>query len=211
MTTQYSTARWWDSYAQESIATLAAVLSVAAAAIHFAILGEHFAEFWLYGVFFAVVAWSQLAWAMFILRKPARWLYWVGAAGNAAVIAIWAVTRTAGVPVGPIAGEVEAMGFSDALTTVFEMLIVLACLALAMRTPKESRTPARGASWPVMFVIALAIASATTAALVDLETNQPASIANALTNEEFQRLANDGYVLGNPDAPVTLLESGDFQ
>src|SRR5215469_4359432 len=37
-------------------------LSVGAAAIHFAVVFEHFAEYILYGVFFLVIAWAQLIW-----------------------------------------------------------------------------------------------------------------------------------------------------
>ena len=39
-----------------------AALSAGAAAIHFAVMFEHFSEYSLYGVFFLVLAWAQLAW-----------------------------------------------------------------------------------------------------------------------------------------------------
>ena len=39
-----------------------AALSVGAAAIHFAVIFEHFDEYSLYGVFFLVLAWAQLVW-----------------------------------------------------------------------------------------------------------------------------------------------------
>jgi hypothetical protein len=38
-----------------------AILSVATAVIHFAVAGEHFQEYWLFGVFMLTVAWLQLA------------------------------------------------------------------------------------------------------------------------------------------------------
>ncbi len=37
-----------------------AVVSLATAVIHFAVSGEHFQEYWLFGVFMLVVAWGQL-------------------------------------------------------------------------------------------------------------------------------------------------------
>ena len=43
------------SVAQVALATL----SMAAAAIHFAVMGEHFAEYLAFGVFFSVVAWRR--------------------------------------------------------------------------------------------------------------------------------------------------------
>ena len=99
MTGHYAPALRWGSYSIESLISAAAlVCSAGAAAIHFAVLGEHFDESWLYGIFFAVVAWLQVAWALAALRQPSARLYWAGAAGNAAVIATWAVTRTLGVP-----------------------------------------------------------------------------------------------------------------
>ena len=36
-----------------------ATLSIGAAAIHFAVIGEHFAEYVLFGVFFSVVGWFE--------------------------------------------------------------------------------------------------------------------------------------------------------
>ena len=39
-----------------------AALSTGAAAIHFAVMFEHFGEYFLYGVFFLVLAWAQLVW-----------------------------------------------------------------------------------------------------------------------------------------------------
>jgi hypothetical protein len=55
---------------------------------------------------------------------------------------LWVVTRTAGVPAGPGAGEREAVEFADTLATVFEVLLVIGALALA-RT-----APARPLRWP---------------------------------------------------------------
>src|SRR5215470_18243073 len=78
-----------------------AVLSAATAMIHFAVTGEHFAEYWLYGVFLLVVAWLQLLWAIAAFAVWSRWLLWCGAAANSAVIAVYLITRTTGDIVGP--------------------------------------------------------------------------------------------------------------
>ena len=52
-----------------------AALSVGAAAIHFAVVFEHFAEYTLYGVFFLVISWAQVIWPVFLLGRPSRrWL-----------------------------------------------------------------------------------------------------------------------------------------
>lgn len=50
-------------------------------------------------------------------------------AGNLAVVALYAVTRTVGIPLfGPQAGEVEAVGAVD-LATLGAELALVACLA----------------------------------------------------------------------------------
>ena len=57
------------------IASCLAIVSVATAVIHFAVAGQHFQEYWLYGVFMLVVAWCQLLWAIVTaMARPARWL-----------------------------------------------------------------------------------------------------------------------------------------
>ena len=47
-----------------------AALSVGAAAIHFAVVFEHFAEYTLYGVFFLVLSWAQLIWPSVVPMSP---------------------------------------------------------------------------------------------------------------------------------------------
>jgi hypothetical protein len=97
-----------------------AALSTGAATIHFAVVAQHFEEWWLTGVFFVVVAVLQLVWAVVALLRPSARLWLVGAIGNALVVVTWIVSRTTGVPVGPEAGEPEPVGFVDLLATGYE-------------------------------------------------------------------------------------------
>jgi len=145
----------------------AALLSLGAAAIHFGVLGSHYEESWGYGAFFAVVASLQAIWALLVVRSPARWLYWAGAAGNAAVIAIWATTRTAGIPVGPASGEVEDAGFIDVLATGFQALIVLASLAIVGWRQMAARQLSTTVLWPATVAVAVVVMVLTSASLVD--------------------------------------------
>jgi hypothetical protein len=155
-------------YTFERLAVFAAaLLSLGAAAIHFGVLGSHYGESWGYGVFFAVVASLQLVWTLLVVRSPGRWVYWGGAAGNAAVIAVWAVTRTAGVPFGPSSGEVEDMGFIDVLATAFQALIVVACLAMVSWRQMASRQLSTAVLWPATLVVAVAVMVLTSASLAD--------------------------------------------
>lgn len=96
---------------------------------------SHFREYWLFGLFFAIVTPLQLAWAEAVRRRPgARRLLAVGAAGNLAVVGVWVVSRLVGLPLGPDPFEPERIGFKDVLATVDELgLAGLALVLLARR------------------------------------------------------------------------------
>jgi hypothetical protein len=130
------------SVAQASLAAL----SMAAAAIHFAVMGEHFAEYLAFGVFFSVVAWSQAVWAVGVIVRPSRRLLLVGLVGNAVVILVWLISRTTGLPIGPEAGAPEPAAFIDVLSTILEVAIVAGTAMLVLRgrpTPSMRGLPVR--------------------------------------------------------------------
>lgn len=144
-----------------------ALLSVGAAVIHFVVVPGHWDEYWGQGLFFIIAAIAQLLWAIWVVVAPSRLLYLLGVVGNAAIVALWVVTRTYGVPAGPGAGEREAVEFADTLATVFEILLVVGALILA-RT-----APARPIRWPAgalaaSALAALVVAGLTTASLLAL-------------------------------------------
>jgi hypothetical protein len=105
-----------------------ALLSAGAAAIHFAAAGSHFREWWGFGVFFVASGVAQLAWALLAVKSPSRAVWWVGVLGNAAIVALWILTRTVGTLVGPDAHTPEPVGVPDAVASGFELAIVLAVL-----------------------------------------------------------------------------------
>jgi hypothetical protein len=104
-----------------------------AAGVHVAVTPEHFAETWVYGVFFVTLATLQVATAVLVLVRPSRHLAAALALANVAVVVLWAVSRTSGLPLGPQAGEVEAVGALDVLATGFELVVVAGCWALWRR------------------------------------------------------------------------------
>jgi hypothetical protein len=132
-----------------------ALLSGAAAIIHGAVIGQHLREFWLFGAFFAVAALAQLAWALLAIARPARRLWLAGAVGNAAVIVVWIVSRTVGLPLGEEAGRAEPVGFADALSTAYEVVLVVGSAALARSaiTRELQSNWARAATWAVGVVV----------------------------------------------------------
>ncbi|MGZ8623324.1 MAG: hypothetical protein ACXWYQ_04090 [Actinomycetota bacterium] len=109
-----------------------AVTSLAVAGIHFGVMGDHFQESVVLGLFFAVVAWAQAAWAVAVLVAPARRVLVAGAAGNLAVVLTWAISRTVGVPVEPHPWTAEAIGAADLASTILELAIVAGCGVLLM-------------------------------------------------------------------------------
>ena len=120
-----------------------AALSAGAAAIHFAEISAHFQEYRVFGTFFLAVAWFQAASSVAIATRSERRLLIPIVVVNAIVILIWAWSRTAGLPIGPEAGEPEAIGAADLLATVLEALIVVWSLGISAPSI-ASRTASTG-------------------------------------------------------------------
>jgi hypothetical protein len=131
-----------------------ASLSVGAAAIHFAVIFEHFTEYALYGVFFLVISWAQMIWAAVVLWRPSRLWLWLGLAGNALVIVVYVASRTTGLPIGPDVGSPEPVGGLDVVSTILELALVAGCAALLWR-PSLADGPVRRLG-PVARVASLA-------------------------------------------------------
>jgi hypothetical protein len=119
-----------------------ASLSAAAAAIHFAVVFEHFNDDTLYGVFFLVLSWAQLIWPAVLLWRPSRLWLWLGMAGNAAVLAVYIASRTVGLPFGPDLHHPEPVGALDVMSCVLEFALIIGCAALLWR-PSLLDWPAR--------------------------------------------------------------------
>ncbi|MDQ3857197.1 MAG: hypothetical protein M3327_01915 [Actinomycetota bacterium] len=147
---------------EEILRPALALFSVSAAIIHFVVIPEHWREWWGYGLFFVAVAVAQLLFVLLILYWPLRELYLVAAAGNAVVIAMWVLTRTYGSPLGPEAGEREALALADVVATVLEALLVAGSLAAARALtgwPGASSRPAY--TWSSMLAVVVTAVTAT--------------------------------------------------
>ena len=135
-----------------------AVASAGAATIHFAVIDQHVAEYWLFGVFFAAVGLAQLGWVVAVVNNPTRTVYVVGALGNALIAATWVISRTTGLPFGSGTGEPEPVGIADVVSTALEFAVVVGTLLL-LRGHELQR------SWELRFVrpVVVIAASAVTA------------------------------------------------
>jgi len=116
----------------------AAALSLTAALIHLWAMPEHLAEWWGYGAFFLATALAQGLYGVAVLRWPAQPLFLLGISGNLAIVVLYVVTRTAGVPFfGPHAGEVEAADFLGMTATAAELVLVGALVTMLEGRSRE--------------------------------------------------------------------------
>lgn len=99
---------------------------------------------------FTAVTAAQLLGAVAVARSPvACRRRAVVLIGSAVLIALWAVSRTVGLPYGPHPGESEAVGLLDALTVAAQLGVV----GLLARTSRPLRLPvAFAASFAVVIV-----------------------------------------------------------
>lgn len=110
---------------------VAGTLAAVAGLIHVKAMADHAAHYWLFGVLFGVVACAQIGWGVWLWRRPMSDLALIGgAAGTLVVVVVWLVSRTVGLPIGPWAGEAEAIGVSDAIATLAEIVLVAVVFAI---------------------------------------------------------------------------------
>ncbi len=115
--------------AQRVLLPLAVVSAGAAAGVHAAVGPAHFREATLFGLFFALAALLQLVWAGAVAVHCSRALLVAGAVGNVALLALWGVTRTIGLPFG-LLPEPEALGPWDLACAGWELIVAAGCIAL---------------------------------------------------------------------------------
>jgi hypothetical protein len=106
-------------------ARLAALASLGAAVIHFTVVPTHWHEWMPAGVFFVALASFQLIWAAAVLVRATTPFLAAGIALNVAAIAVWALSRTAGTPFGPHAGDAEVMQAADLCALLLQIYVVM--------------------------------------------------------------------------------------
>ena len=118
----------------------AALLTLCAASIHFAVAPLHLSEYVPYGVFFVCLGIAQVGLAVTILVAPRRSLFIAASIATIAVIGLWLASRTVGLPIAPVPWRPEAVGLSDVAATTLEAVAVIQFLLLIRRP----RRPVRG-------------------------------------------------------------------
>jgi len=103
-----------------------------------ALAGEgHFSEWWGYGIFFVTVSVCQVAGAVALLFWSERRLYWTGIIGTAIVLAVWTLSRTVGIRIGPEGAGPEPIGVLDSISGLMELGLIWV-LARLLRYPEPA-------------------------------------------------------------------------
>jgi hypothetical protein len=122
---------------------VAAAGLVAAAAIHATVITEHFREYVLFGVFFVALAIAQFWLAAVLVRHPDRRTVRYVAVASVWVVALWVVSRTTGLPIGPEPWRPEAFGGLDIASSCAELITAVGCLTHLWLVRDHRRLPAR--------------------------------------------------------------------
>lgn len=124
---------------------IAVVSSAAAAGVHAAVGPAHFGEGLVFGLFFAAAALAQVGWALVMALRPSRRLLIAAVAGNTAILLLWLVTRTIGLP--GLLPEPEAMGLWDLSCGVFEVAVIVTAARILRRGPGIGLRLTRWSDW----------------------------------------------------------------
>ena len=111
------------------------LFSAGAAQLHALATGEHLQEHLAFGVFFMVVTLLQVGWIVAAIWRPSMATLAAGVGVNLVVLAVWAASRTTGLPVGPEPWTAESVGLVDLASGAFEFAVVAGCLWLARTSP----------------------------------------------------------------------------
>jgi hypothetical protein len=124
------------SGARRPAVTVAVAALLGAEALHAAAYISHRRQWVWAGVFFAVLCLAEwlMAWALLSRREDALILR-LAVALSLLTAAVWAVSRTVGLPFGPERGLPEPVGWADGIATALELVTAAAaCHLLRGRT-----------------------------------------------------------------------------
>ena len=153
----------------------ASTASVGAAVIHFAVMPVHWLDWLPSGLFFATAAVFQLMWALLAWTRPPAILLAVGIVGNAGLAALWVVSRTEGLPLGPHAGEPEVVQAAGICALLLECYVVMGAAWAWLRADRAEPVTIIGAA------MVLLIANSVIAVVVTL------GVASGLQNHDHRR------------------------
>jgi hypothetical protein len=117
---------------RQTVLVLVAALAFIGALIHVGAAVDHWEQYHLYTLVFSSLAALQACWALLILRGASGRVLALGCILQAGIVALWAVSRTVGVPLAPAAWTPEEIGIADLAETIGELATVLAVLSVLL-------------------------------------------------------------------------------
>ena len=194
-------------------ARAAAIASLGAAVIHFAVTPDHWRDWLLSGLFFATIAVFQLIWALLAWTRPPAALLVAGIVVNAGSVALWLLTRTAGMPFGPHAGVPEGVQGASICVLLLECYVVMGAAWALYRRDRTETVPDLGSGLVLLganAVIALAVLAGVVSGLQGHDHHAPTEAENGSTPLVVPARANLGVPAPSaPVAPAAGHESGD--
>jgi hypothetical protein len=136
-------------------------LSWGAALIHLSAAIGHLDESGLYVAFFAALAPIQLAWGFLVCRRASPRLLFAGIVLSLGVAAVWAMSRTTGLPIGPSPWHPEEVGAVDVIATLDELTLALLVWLYgftSVRTPLARAVGSGGKVFGLMLVVLSSLA-----------------------------------------------------
>ena len=146
-----------DAYEDVRVLLVATVLG--GAAVHAAVVREHLAHWPAAGLFFVLLSMIGLVVGLALLRRVDRLRLVAALALSAGPLVVWLVSRTAGLPFGPEAGQPEPVGWTDTAACLLALTSAGAALLLLRAAPRLRG----GALPPAAQLIGLGLVSVVTA------------------------------------------------
>jgi hypothetical protein len=185
-----------------------AALSAGAALIHFAMAPSHTNQSLVEGVGFIVAGFVQLGLAAGLLARPARWMLQLTVLANAVFVAVWVVSRTAGLPFGAHPGHPETAGFVDLTCVAFEIALVLGAAA-ALVAPRGARLKGSvGAGIAVFAVLGLTGAAIASPGAADHASHSHGDHAAADGHADDAAHSHGEHATDGDDNGWSLLHNG---
>lgn len=137
----------WDTDVAHEPASASIALWVAASGlvvsgvIHLVVAPGQFRDTATFGLFCVALGVTQLALAVALLRRPDRRTVGCVALASVWVVALWLVTRTTGLPMGPHPWEPMAYGVADVVASCAELVTAIGCF-MELWVSLEQRPPA---------------------------------------------------------------------
>jgi len=138
---------------------LLAVALLGSGVVHAAVVPEHLAEWRAAGVFFILLAGTQVVLGCVLMARSGRAVLVAATVVSGGTLLLWAWSRTVGLPFGPEPGVAEGVGLADVASGVLELAALVAAVAL-IRGRGAAATPAGPAHVSRMAVVALVAVTA---------------------------------------------------